>query len=85
MMTGSTELVRFRIPKDMLHSAFDQFGHGIQFADDDGMMIGSVITNPHDVVYWALQYARRVEILEPESTRKAILEAAQGLVETYTD
>ena len=86
MFSGEPVNVTFRASKSILFGIFDWFGLGVSFSDetDDDVTV-QVSSNECDVLYWALQYGKHVEILKPQNLREQVKEAAKSMWEKYHD
>lgn len=82
MFSGANERVTMRIKKCVVSDVIDWFGRDVSFYDEtEDEVTASVIVNLQAMRYWAMQYARFVEVLRPASLREEIkqdLLAAMG-------
>lgn len=66
---------------------YDWFGDTFRYQRTDAEPpygdIVKVVCSPFAMVNWALQYSDRVEVLEPESVRKRVIEKIKKLTEKY--
>ena len=75
---------RIRADYTFLH---DWFGDNFKFIETEKVPpyddIVKVECSPYGMVNWALQYSDRVEVLEPESVRNAVIEKIKNLNSKY--
>lgn len=75
---------RIRADYTFLH---DWFGDNFRFIETEKVPpyddIIKVECSPYGMVNWALQYSDRVEVIEPESVRKAVIEKIKNLNSKY--
>lgn len=84
MHSGEPELVKFRIQRNAVQHVFDQFGSEVAFSKKNAKTVDvSVRTSPNDIVFWALQFANCVEILEPASVRDKVADEIVRLCKKY--
>lgn len=84
MQSGEPELVKFRIKRNEVQYVFDQFGSDVAFSKKNAKTVDVCVrTNPTDIVFWALQFANCVEILEPASVREKVAEEVANLCKKY--
>ena len=67
----------------ILHDWFGNHYKKTKKACEEGYDIAVVKTSPSMMVHWAMQYGTRVEVLEPESLRKALADAVRAMNEKY--
>ena len=76
--------MKFRTTVYMLDQLVDWFGKKFTITKIDGDNIEvNVGCNEMAMQYWALQYGRDVEILEPESLREKVIEGIRKMYDTY--
>ena len=67
----------------------DWFGNTFKFTGTDkenpDYDIVEVMCSPYAMVNWALQYSDRVEVLEPENVRSAVIEKINALNTKYIE
>jgi len=62
----------------------DWFGNDVSFPEESEDEVTAYITvNEQAMLYWALQYGKAVEILEPQSLRNEVRKAAELMLERY--
>ncbi|MBQ1941022.1 MAG: WYL domain-containing protein [Selenomonadaceae bacterium] len=84
MFSGKSTRVKFRTTVYMLDQLVDWFGKKFTITKIDGDNIEvNVGCNEMAMQYWALQYGRDVEILEPESLREKVIEGIRKMYDTY--
>ena len=73
MFAGESVPVEFRASSDLAGQIIDWFGTDVKFFDDNGETVDVRVTvNEQAMLYWALQYGRWVEVLEPQVLREKI-------------
>ena len=84
MFAGEPASVTFRADRSILAAIFEWFGLGARFLEEsDDYVTANVSSNESDILYWALQYGKHVEILKPESLRDRVKEAVRVMWEKY--
>ena len=85
MYSGEQVTCRFLADACVLGDIVDWFGSEVHFAPagENGQLCVTVRVHPQAMEHWALQYARHVTVLEPESLRASIAEAVRMLTEKY--
>ena len=84
MFAGESIPVKFRAKSDLAGQIIDWFGTEVKFFDDNGETVEVRVTvNENAMLYWALQYGRWVEILEPQGLRNKVKAAAIKIAEQY--
>jgi predicted DNA-binding transcriptional regulator YafY len=84
MFSGPAVPTRFRISRAALAHVFDWFGGGLRFENEASDTVEVVLrVNEQAMRYWALQFHEHVEVLEPQSLRNSLHEAAQKIADTY--
>ena len=85
MFSGESTRVTFRAKTTMTGAIFDWFGiDSVRISDEtkDEMTV-CVNVNEQDMLYWALQYGKYVEVLSPEGLRSAVRDAGGNLWKKY--
>jgi len=84
MASGNSVQVKLRFNKSAIGHIFEWFGKDIHLIDDTEETFTTFIkVNENAMLFWALQYGLHVEVLEPQSLREKILDAAESMVEKY--
>lgn len=84
MFSGDSGRVTMRIDKGMVSDIIDWFGKDVSFYDErDDRVTASVVVNLQAMRYWAMQYAKYVEVLRPESLREQVKADLLEAVEKY--
>ena len=84
MFAGKSVPVKFRANSNIAGQIIDWFGTDVKFFDDNGETVEvRVKVNEHAMLYWALQYGRWVDILEPQELREKVKATAMGIAEKY--
>lgn len=84
MQSGSAVNVRIKIPEDQIGIVIDQFGNKFRvFEVADGQVAVSFTSNESDLYLWALEHGDMVEVLEPQSVRNKIRNAARSMAKSY--
>ncbi|MBQ8417782.1 MAG: WYL domain-containing protein [Phascolarctobacterium sp.] len=86
MFSGESERVTMRIAKGLVGDVIDWFGKEVSFHEEteDEVTI-SVVVNLQAMRYWAMQYARFVEVLKPAKLREQIKNDLLAAVGKYKD
>ena len=88
MFSGNSVSVLLKTDAKFMNDLVDWFGKDFQIMKkytEDGvdMMEIHVYCNEQAMEYWALQYGKRVTVLEPPSLREKIREDIEGMRERY--
>lgn len=84
MFSGDSGRVVMRIDKGLVSDIIDWFGKDVSFYDEKNDKVSaSVVVNLHAMRYWAMQYAKYVEVLRPESLREQVKADLLEAVEKY--
>ena len=88
MFSGNSVSVLLKTDAKFMNDLVDWFGKDFQIMKkytEDGvdMMEIHVYCNEQAMEYWALQYGKRVTVLEPESLREKIREDIEGMSKRY--
>ncbi len=84
MYSGESIHVKLRTHEEMMDSLIDGFGRDFRVAFGEGDdIIVNLKCNPNAFFYWALQYGQNIEVLEPESMRERIEQAALEIYRKY--
>ncbi len=86
MMSGEVRPVKLRVSRDHLHAVYDQFGPNVHFFNEQEETIDvSLESAMYSVLFWALQYYRFVEVLEPVEWRKELERAGCSITQMYAN
>lgn len=84
MMSGELMNVVLRVNKNSIHSIFDQFGPNVRFFNEhDDYVDVRIKSAKYSVLFWALQYYRYVEVIEPQVLRENLEVAGRVIAEMY--
>lgn len=84
MMSGELMNVVLRVHKNSLHTLFDQFGANIRFRNEQDETIDAQFRSAlYSVLFWALQYYRYVEVIEPIELREKLEQAGSVIARMY--
>ena len=85
MYPGERTFVRMKCCTSLLNTLVDFFGSLPQYATpgQDGMVEVTMSIAPSGLKLFALQYADRVEVLEPQSLRREILATLEQAARVY--
>ena len=84
MYSGESDIVVFKLKKEMISEMLDWFGRGISITDrDDDSVTVRVTVNLAAMRKWALQFALYVEIIEPVSLRDEVIEDIRRAAVNY--
>ena len=83
MFADKAERITFITEEWMLDHVIDWFGKNIEIKQLDSKLEISLYASPEAIKYWAMQYGLFVEIIKPESLRKAVKENLQTALFKY--
>ena len=85
MFNGPSVRVKLLVADGWMNELIDWFGKGfrIQPSSKEGMMEVIVQCNEKAMLYWALQYGKFVEVLEPVSLREKVKGIVKEMMEKY--
>lgn len=85
MMSGKVMKVVLRIGKDHLLALYDQFGPNVHFKNEMEETVDAEIKSAlYSVLFWALQYYRYVEVVEPPELREMLEVAGRVITNMYS-
>lgn len=86
MFGGETKRVIMRCHKSILDDIIDQFGNKIMPRPEQGKdtFLVKVDSSSQGIIYFALQYMKYCEVLEPKDIRDEITLILKNRLETYT-
>lgn len=83
-MSGEVLNVVLRVSRHRLHTLFDQFGPHVHFFNEKDETIDVRLQSSfYSVLFWALQYYRYVEVVEPQELRDELERAGRAITEMY--
>ena len=84
MFSGPSVQVKMRVWDQMMSQLIDWFGKDFRIVQEDAdELIVSVSCNEKAMKYWALQYGKYAEILEPKSLRDEIRKVVRDMGKKY--
>lgn len=84
MYPGKEQVIRLRCKDTMINTLLDFFGAKLTFRKpENGLVEVTVNVAPEGVKLFAMQYADRVEVLEPEELREEMRKSLQTALEKY--
>lgn len=84
MYPGQARYVTLRCPAGMVNTLLDVFGKNIRFGEPaDGRVRVQIHAAPAGIKLFALQYADKVEVLEPAELRDEIRNALREALKSY--
>ena len=88
MFSGESKKVVFLADMNanpgVVYHILDYLGHNVVFGKEtDGAVTVTALVNEQDFFYWALQFGKSVEILEPLKLREKMRETVQGMLNKY--
>lgn len=86
MYSGESIRVKLRTSENLMDALIDSFGKEfrVSFGEEDDIIV-NLKCNPDAFFYWAMQYGRNIEVLEPESMRTRIKEASLEIYRKYKE
>lgn len=86
MYSGESIRVKLRTSENLMDALIDSFGKEfrVSFGEEDDIIV-NLKCNPDAFFYWAMQYGRNIEVLEPESMRTRIKEASLEIYKKYKE
>ena len=74
MHSGDSVLVKLKLENESaINDCIDWFGDNIKINKVNDEIFAEVVVNENAIVYWALQYGSKVEVIEPLSVREKIV------------
>jgi predicted DNA-binding transcriptional regulator YafY len=84
MFAGNSVGVRFRVRRTDLIHVFDWFGSDVRLENSTDTDVEVALrVNEQAMLYWALQFCERIEVLEPQSLRETLRQRGQMIAEKY--
>ncbi|MDD6598756.1 WYL domain-containing protein [Anaerovibrio sp.] len=86
MFSGKSTYITMRIEPFMMDDIIDWFGKDFSILESNENHITIALhCNEEAMLYWALQYGKYVEILQPDSLREKLRSAAQNIYSKYVN
>ena len=84
MYSGESIHIKLKTNENLMDALIDAFGKDfrVSFGEDEDILV-NLKCNPDAFFYWAMQYGRHIEVLEPESMRQRIEETALEIDNKY--
>jgi len=84
MFAGRSVAVKFRAQKYIVGEIIDWFGRDINFLNETDYTVDvRVSVNEKAFYFWALQYGKHIEVLDPAGMRENVKNAAKFIYEKY--
>ena len=85
MFSGEGVPIKLRIHRHYMDDLIDWFGKDLTILrQEDEWIVVRVKCNEQSMLYWALQYGRIAEVLEPQSLRNRIRNILDDMVQRYS-
>ena len=85
MFSGKSVGIKLETTADMMSELVDWFGNDFTLMKKDGEKITvKIMCNENAMRYWALQYGPYVEVLEPLSLRKQLIDDVNTMQKKYS-
>lgn len=85
-LTGQSAKVKFSADKYIVPELFDWFGKGVTFSDETADKVNvEVCVNLAAMRCWAMQYARYIKLLSPQSLVDEVKEDLRLAAEKYEE
>ena len=86
MAFGKSVTAKVKIKtEDKVNDFIEWFGKDVEFEKVNDYVVASLKVNEESLIFWALQYGRYVEILEPIETRNKIIQVIDDMKKQYDD
>ena len=73
MHSGKSVNVKLKIfNENAISDCLDWFGQDIEIYKQNDEIFANILVNENAIIYWALQYGSKVEVLSPKSVRDKI-------------
>lgn len=84
MHSGKSVSVKLKLQEESaINDCLDWFGDNLQVETIDDCVYVNVKVNENAIIYWALQYGAKVEVVEPISIREKIKTELNNIVKKY--
>ncbi len=87
MFSGDLQQIEFVCRNEILEEILDRFGSSAQIfkcMDDDHFRLTAHATVSDGLVSWVMQFADKIEVIEPASLRAQMKERAKKVLDIYT-
>ncbi|NMB30006.1 MAG: WYL domain-containing protein [Clostridiales bacterium] len=84
MFSGENVKAKFKTDAKMVGDFIDWFGDKIIISECDDGIIVRLTANRNAIIYWSLQYGRRVELIEPADLREEIKQNLEKILSKYS-
>ena len=86
IFTGKSVKAVFRAKRSIVNEIIDWFGYDVRFSDvTDEQVTVTVTVNEQAMRHWALQYARHINLLGPQSLVDLVKGDIREIAEKYKD
>ncbi len=85
MYSDQPERITFYANEGIVDQIIDWFGKNVVFRRDGNRLIVSLLSSPNAMLYWAVQYADSVEIIEPVNLREQVVEYLNKGLKNYNE
>ena len=84
LFSGKSENIKFLADKNLMTELIDWFGKDFRILKEtENQLLISIRCNVKAMRYWALQYGPYVEIVEPKTLRKQLIEDIESMYSRY--
>ena len=83
MFADKQEYIELLVDESALDQVIDWFGMDVKIENAGGRYKVSLLASPSAMEYWALQYVKSVEVIEPKSLRERIKKTLADGVKQY--
>lgn len=86
MFSDKSQLIKLRCASFMTDELADWFGSSFTAQKDgDEHIIATITASPRAMLYWALQYNDKVEVISPQSLRDEVIAALKSTLNMYSE
>ena len=84
MLAGKSVNALIKVDKsDRINDVVDWFGDNARIFEKDGQIYADLSVNEDALIYWALQYGKKIEIVKPTETRKKMIDILEEMLKKY--
>ena len=84
MFTGEPTRIKMRVDRDAFGNVIDYLGDEFRITQKDEEKVEITLkSNEDDIFFWALQFGKCVEILEPQELRNRIRDTVENMARKY--
>lgn len=83
MFTDTPEYITFIAEPWAIDQIIDWFGKDISIFKQDDKIFVRVLVSPNAMLYWAMQYAGAIEVVEPAAFRDKVIEMLDNALKKY--